>query len=441
MATRGEPDPNTSAILDWLDDSISFIPPFLRDPYESSAIDEIDCQLWDPFQEQNHNHLNNIPNTTTITPTNSTPQPSPPLPTPPSEQQSKLSKKRKQNQPNTQTTNSSDGDNTEEIKEIKRKPKKPNSKASNGVGNCGNGCGTNKDSRWAEQLLLPCATAIDAGDLSRVQHLLFVLHEVASPSGDANHRLAWHGLQSLTHHLALNTVTAKTASASTFASMDPSAFRAAIFKFNEVSPWFAFPNSLANSAILQTLGGGDLQRRSLHIVDIGVSHGVQWPTLLEALTRRPGGPPLLVRLTIVSAAPTEPFAAAPAGYDSSSHLIRYAKSIDLNLEISRIDTLPSTLDRETLATSADETLIVCAQFRLRHLSHFPDDERTAFLQSVADLSPRLVVVSENDGDCGGSGCGCGGGGFARGFGARTEYIGFCSGYGCFAGVFGGVLPD
>nr|GLL46240.1 nodulation-signaling pathway 1 protein [Ipomoea trifida] len=40
-----------------------------------------------------------------------------------------------------------------------------------------------------------------AGNMNWVQHLLYVLSELASLTGDANHRLATHGLQVLTHHL------------------------------------------------------------------------------------------------------------------------------------------------------------------------------------------------------------------------------------------------
>ncbi|CAK9147837.1 unnamed protein product [Ilex paraguariensis] len=65
--------------------------------------------------------------------------------------------------------------------------------------NCNNG--DNKEGRWAEHLLNPCAIAITAGNLTRVQHLLYVLHELASSTSDANHRLSDHGLRALTHHL------------------------------------------------------------------------------------------------------------------------------------------------------------------------------------------------------------------------------------------------
>ncbi|KAI8544689.1 hypothetical protein RHMOL_Rhmol08G0315100 [Rhododendron molle] len=184
--------------------------------------------------------------------------------------------------------------------------------------NCNNG--NNREGRWAEQLLNPCAAAITAENLPRVQHLLYVLHELASPTGDANHRLAAHGLRALTHHLSSPAPASSVSSgAINFASTKPQLFQKSLMRFNEVSPWFMFPNKIANNSILQILSE-QYQSSNLHIVDIGVSHGVQWPTLLEALTRRPGGPPPLVRLTVVGAATSDcdgskdiPFAIAPPG--------------------------------------------------------------------------------------------------------------------------------
>ena len=65
----------------------------------------------------------------------------------------------------------------------------------------GGGAGSDRDTRWAEQLLHPCAAAVEAGNLSRAQHLFYVLGELASFSGDANHRLAAHGLRALSRRL------------------------------------------------------------------------------------------------------------------------------------------------------------------------------------------------------------------------------------------------
>ena len=278
-----------------------------------------------------------------------------------------------------------------------------------------------RDARWAEQLLNPCAVAIEAGNLPRAQHLLYVLGELASFSGEPNHRLAAHGLLALKQRLphavgpaAAATVRMPPCECPTpvFSGVDPRLFRASLIRFNEVSPWFAVPNALANAAIAQTAAamGAATEPRQIHVVDIGVSHGVQWPTLLESLTRLPGGrAPPSVRLTVAgpTATPPAPFSASPPGYDFSPHLLRYAKSINLQLAISRA----ASLDSVRGFAAPGEALVVCLQFRLGHAAA---DERADILSKVRGLNPELVVLSELD---------AGGDGTAAGeFTARLELL-------------------
>ncbi|CAN6289169.1 unnamed protein product [Urochloa humidicola] len=285
----------------------------------------------------------------------------------------------------------------------------------------GGGAGSDRDARWAEQLLNPCEAAVEAGNLSRAQHLLYVLGELASFSGDANHRLAAHGLRALARRLppSVRVPPPCDRPAPAFAAAEPRLFRAALIRFHEVSPWFALPNALANAAIAQAAAGAAVSRggaaaAALHVVDLGVSHGVQWPTLLESLTRLPGGrAPPSVRLTVVAAAipppaAAAPFAAAPPGYDFSPHLLRYAKSINLPLAITRA----ASLDSVHGGGGEEEALVVCLQFRLGHAG---GDERAGILSRVRGLNPELVVLSELDAG--------GGGGTAAGeFAARMEML-------------------
>ncbi|XP_062189977.1 protein NODULATION SIGNALING PATHWAY 1-like [Phragmites australis] len=267
----------------------------------------------------------------------------------------------------------------------------------------GGAASMDKEARWAEQLLNPCAAAIEVGNLPRAQHLLYVLGELASFSGGANYRLAAHGLRALA--LRLPHAVGQAAAASmkmpsfewptpAFSGVEPRLFRASLIKFHEASPWFALPNALANAAMAQgATKCAVVVPRRIHVVDIGVSHGVQWPTLLDAVTRVPrGSTPPPVRITVVgpSATPPVPFSASPPGYDCSPQLLRYAKSIDLDLAIDQspcLDTLHGV-------TTPGETLVVCLQFRLGHATA---DEQAAILRKVRTLNAELLVLAELDG--------------------------------------------
>ncbi|EEF40995.1 Nodulation signaling pathway 1 protein, putative [Ricinus communis] len=436
--TIGEPEPNhiSDHILDWLEDSVSFLPSFLDDPYNSGGISNY--QWWNQTEGICQDPINSntsLSSSSTITANTNTTSP---LATndhtidhqPPSNSTSKREapddpvpkasqnhhQRKKQN-----TRISNEGDQGVEVMIGKRSNGNKKS-ASKGAANNANS-GNNKEGRWAEDLLNPCAAAVSTGNLSRVQHLLYVLHELASSTGDANHRLAFYGLQALTHHLSSSRTSASIGSVS-FTSIDPKFFQRSLLKFYEVSPWFAFPNNIANSSILQVLAQELDHKRNLHILDIGVSHGVQWPTLLEALTRRSGGPPPLVRITVITATVesdqnTEtPFSVGPPGDNFSSRLLNFAKSLNINLQINRLDNHPlQSLNAQVINTNPEDTLVVCAQFRLHHLNHNNPDERTEFLKVLRSLEPKGVILSENNTDrcqiCGD---------FATGFSRRVDYL-------------------
>lgn len=439
-----EPNPTSDHILDWLEGSVSFFPSFLDDPYNSGEIQEY--QLWDQDQHisqyqtdayiDSPNVTNTIPATTSTTSTTpSDPYSSNNLPLP------DLPKKR-----NATDVLSIKPSQNHKHKKIKRVPmnepengdtviegptvvkKSGGNKKGSAKANGNNSNNGNKEGRWAEQLLNPCAVAITGGNLNRVQHLLYVLHELASPTGDANHRLAAHGLRALTHHLSSSSVSSSSFATSsgsiTFASTEPRFFQKSLLKFYEVSPWFSFPNNIANASILQVLAEETNSISTLHILDIGVSHGVQWPTFLEALSRRPGGPPPLVRLTVVTAENDQnmeiPFSVGPPGDNFSSRLLGFAQSMNLNLQINRLDNHPlQTLNAQSIDTTPDETLIVCAQFRLHHLNHNnAPNERNEFLKVLRNMEPKGVILSEHNMECCCNSCG----NFATGFSRRVEYL-------------------
>ncbi|KAG9148809.1 hypothetical protein Leryth_023392 [Lithospermum erythrorhizon] len=59
--------------------------------------------------------------------------------------------------------------------------------------------------------------------------------------------------------------------------------------FYEASPCLKFGHFIANQAILEGFDGFD----NVHVIDFNIMQGLQWPTLIQALALRPGGPPTL----------------------------------------------------------------------------------------------------------------------------------------------------
>lgn len=435
--TNEEPDSNTMSeqILEWLGGSLPYLPSIFDDPYTSNDFnsDPWWLQGQTPDQERINNSSASFNSNSTTTTATSTPVAEASLPDsqPP---QSDSSNKRK----------ASDHDVTAKTSQISRKNQIQNRRITEGdplmrkttagskrgtksaAGNNPNNHGNNRDGRWAEQLLNPCAAAISASNPSRVQHLLYVINELASLTGDANHRLAAHGLRALTHQLSSPVSGTSSASdgAATFASTNPKFFTDTLINFNDINPWFRIPNCIANSSILQILAEQD-QPRDLHILDIGVSHGIQWPTLLEELSRLSGGPPPLVRITVITQTIEDeqsrntPFLVSPQGYNCSSQLLGFAKAIKINLQIHRLENFPlQNLNSRVINTSPDETLIICAQFRLHNLNHNNPDDRTQFLRLIRKMEPKGVVLSENNTEC----CCINCVDFATGFSRRVDYL-------------------
>ena len=266
-----EPSPTSDHIMDWLN-SVSFLPSFLDDPYHPGWWDESHDLI------DTSTTLTSLTNTATLTSITQSEDPTISNHPSPSEDSSKKRKTSSDPLPKTSQTHPrknhscriclqpDGGDAAAAVdQEVAVTVKKSVGNKRSTNKSTANNChyGNNKEGRWAEQLLNPCATAITDNHLSRVQHLLCVLKELRDATGDANQRLAWHGLEALTKHLSSSSSYATSSSSSTtssiaqnvptFASTDSRLFQRSLLNFYEVSPWFAFPNNIANACILQIL--------------------------------------------------------------------------------------------------------------------------------------------------------------------------------------------
>lgn len=421
---------SSDQLLDWFGGHFSTIVWDDDDPYNIGNLNNY--LSWDPVYEDDqlliHNTTNSINSTTTTDSPSLLDVPDfSPSPT------SDASKKRKSvDDPVPKPVHTQKGKSQnrsiidQEVISVKKQTggkKKPNRSNGNN-NNCNNG----KDGRWAEQLLNPCAAAITAGNLTRVQHLLIVLRELGSATGDPNHRLALHGLKALTHHISPSPTFS--ISSFSFVSTEAKFFQKSLIKFYEISPWFIFPNTIGNFSILQILAQGKNSSQNLHILDIGVSHGIQWPTLFEALSKQPGGPPPVVRITVVPEVAESdhslhtPFSVGPPDHKFSSRLLSFAKSLNINLKINHLENFPlQNLSTQVIDSSEEETLIVSAHFRLHSLNHKVSEDRDNVLKVLKNLNPKGLILSENNTDSSSrssSSSKCED--FATAFGRRVDYL-------------------
>ncbi|KAF6173504.1 hypothetical protein GIB67_022914 [Kingdonia uniflora] len=275
------------------------------------------------------------------------------------------------------------------------------------------GCLGTLDGACIEKLLLHCASALENKDVTLAQQVMWVLNNVASSLGDPNQRLTSWILSALVSRAsricpstAINfheSVNAPQRSTSRSMSVTELA------GYVDLIPWHRFGFCVSNSAIFKAIQG----HPRVHILDLSITHCMQWPTLIDTLAKRPEGPPSL-RITVPSFRPPVPPLLNVSPEEVGLRLANFAKSRDvpfefhvinsISLENSSPEVLLDHLNPSLLNLRDDETLIVNCQNWVRYL---PIDTggsvqdlspRDSFLEMIRDLRPCIVTVVDEDAD-------------------------------------------
>ncbi|CAM0954758.1 unnamed protein product [Alopecurus aequalis] len=262
-----------------------------------------------------------------------------------------------------------------------------------------------------QQLLLHCAAALESNDVTLAQQAMWVLNNIASSEGDPNQRLTSSLLRGLVAR-ACRTCGSPSGVGSTAASLlgQRAMSVTELADYVDLTPWDRFGFTASNGAILRAVAGRD----AVHVVDLGVTRCMQWPTLIDALSKRPGGPPAL-RITVPSVRPAVPPLLGVSNEELGLRLANFAKSKGVQLEFNVVDetttTAPSpspgkplTLSEELASVLSDppalrlrdgEALVVNCQSWLRHVA---PDSRDGFMDAIRALEPCLVTVTDEDAD-------------------------------------------
>ncbi|KAG9454285.1 hypothetical protein H6P81_007189 [Aristolochia fimbriata] len=301
------------------------------------------------------------------------------------------------------------------------------------------GCLGSLDGASIEKLLLHCARALENNDVTLAQQVMWVLNNVASGTGDPNQRLSSWFLRALVSRASricpMGFHGAAAARSVTRASRSMTVTELA--GYVDLIPWHRFGFCASNSAIYKAIQGCE----RAHILDFSITHCMQWPTLIDALAKRPEGPPSL-RITVPSIRPHIPPFLNVSTQEVGLRLGNFAKSREVPFQFHVIDCprssgsgaggnsiiapfpyelLLAQLNPHLLDLREDEVLIVNCQNWLRYL---PDDPpggqeeassvssavssavssvslvsvRDGFLEMIKRLNPRLVVVVDEDSD-------------------------------------------
>ncbi|KAH7291390.1 hypothetical protein KP509_29G015000 [Ceratopteris richardii] len=243
-----------------------------------------------------------------------------------------------------------------------------------------------------ENLIVECSAAIAQEKWRRSFQLIRHLGQRTSgPEGDSTDRVITHFVDSLTARVitkvgeteAVRQLGQEWRSSS---RMTDAELYGAYLSLNQVTPFIRFTHLTANQAILEAFQGWS----SVHIVDINVMQGVQWPPLMQALAARTEGSP---RIRISAIGPSLSLLE-----QTGSLLTTFASSLGLPmfefcpLHAQENDIL-HILSPSSLGLREDETLAI--NMSIPH-PKFSLANQDAFIRIFRSLRPSIITVADRE---------------------------------------------
>lgn len=235
-------------------------------------------------------------------------------------------------------------------------------------------------------LLIHCAQAVAADDRRTANELLKQLRQHSSPNGDGSQRLAYCFADGLEARLAgtgsqiYHKLVAKRTTATDMLKAYHLYLAACPFK--KVSHFFS------NQTILNVAE----KAKKVHIIDFGIFFGFQWPCLIQRLSKREGGPPML-RITGIDV-PQPGFRPTERIEETGRRLAEYAKKFKVPFEYQAIASKWETIRVEDLKINNDEVLIVNCLYRFRNLideTVAVDSPRNRVLNTIRRMNPEVFI--------------------------------------------------
>ncbi|XP_073144813.1 scarecrow-like protein 30 [Henckelia pumila] len=228
-------------------------------------------------------------------------------------------------------------------------------------------------------LLARCAEAVSSFNIAAGEEILKQIRQYSSPYGDANERLA---------HCFGNALEARMAGTG---SALCTAFAARRIAASELlksyqtyvasCPFKRMSNIFANKSI-----GRYMRKASrIHVIDFGIMYGFQWPCLIQGLSLRPGGAPLL-KITGIDF-PQPGFKPAERVEQTGRRLMNYCKRFNVPFEYNAIAKKWENICIEDLKIERDEMVVVNCMYRLHHV---PDESAAAGVNSPRDCVLKLI---------------------------------------------------
>ncbi|XVE50113.1 hypothetical protein DITRI_Ditri01bG0135700 [Diplodiscus trichospermus] len=235
-------------------------------------------------------------------------------------------------------------------------------------------------------LLLACAEAVAKEDYLLARKYIHHLNRVATPIGDSMQRVA----SCFTDALSARLTAAMTTNPSTsviatkpFTSFPLSSLE--VLKIYQIvyqaCPYVKFAHFTANQAIFEAF---ETEER-VHVIDLDILQGYQWPAFMQALAARPNGPPFL-RITGVG-----PFIETVK--ETGRSLTELAHSLHIPFEFHPIGEQLEDIKPHMFNRRVGEALAVNTINRLHRV---PGNCLGGLLAMIRDQAPNIVTLVEQE---------------------------------------------
>lgn len=233
-------------------------------------------------------------------------------------------------------------------------------------------------------LLLKCAEATAQRNVKLAGRILGELYQGASLYGDSMQRVAAYFAEGLAARIV-----SKDSPMYSNLMVQPSTeqYCAAFTTLYKVAPYFQFAHFTANQAIVEAVEG----HKFVHVIDLDIMQGFQWPSLIQALASREGGPPQL-RITGVGEH-------ANIVRETGRRLTSFATSFGVPFEFHAVvEEKLENLTPEVLAPRFGEAIAVNAVLQLHRLLNPTSGENLhKFMHTLCRrLNPRVVTLVEQE---------------------------------------------
>lgn len=230
-------------------------------------------------------------------------------------------------------------------------------------------------------LLLQCAEAVSADNFEDANRMLLEISQLSTPFGTSAQRVAAYFSEAMSARL-VSSCLGIYASLPSLPRSHSQRIVSAFQVFNGISPLVKFSHFTANQAIQEAFE----REERVHIIDLDIMQGLQWPGLFHILASRPGGPPSVVRLTGLG---TSMEALTATG----KRLSDFAHKLGLPFEFFPVAERVGNLLPERLNVSKREAVAV---HWLQHSLYDITGNDTNTLWLLQRLAPKVVTVVEQD---------------------------------------------